>query len=179
MHTNSLSSFLSRIALCALALTATASSLYQGVITARNAGSGKTCFSVDSYRSANKSVAIPAKGLVLTSITVYTETANGAQAIWKINAASRNEAELYKVKSGECLIYGEVVAGKYTVSQAPKPLPASTPLEVVATYWHPTEFNNILSMGGKFCSVANGIIDASEDGSCPGQSAPKKRAKSL
>lgn len=179
MRANSFYSFLSGIALCTLALTATASSRYQGIVTARNAGTGKVCFSVDSYRSANKSVAIPAKGLVLTSITVYTETANGAQAIWKINAASRNEAELYKVKSGECLIYGEVVAGKYTISQAPKPLPASTPLEVVATYWYPAEFNNILSMGGKFCSMANGIIEASEDGNCPSQSAPKKKAKSL
>lgn len=174
MYANALLSLLGGMIIGATALDACASSLYQGVITARNMGAGKVCFSVDSYRSANKSVAIPAKGLVLTSIAVYTETANGAQAIWKINAASRNEAELYKVKSGECLIYGEVVAGKYTVSQAPKPLPASTPLEVVATYWYPTEFNNILSMGGKFCSVANGIIEASEDGNCPGQSAPKK-----
>lgn len=179
MRVTFLTSLLSGIIIYASTFTATASSLYQGVITTRNAGAGKVCFSTDSYRSANKSVAIPAKGLVLTSIAVYTETANGAQAIWKINAASRNEVELYKVKSGECLIYGEVIAGKYTVSQAPKPLPASTPLEVVATFWYPAEFNNILSMGGKFCSMENGIIEASEDGNCPRQSAPKKRAKSL
>ncbi|NHR06800.1 hypothetical protein HA052_16550 [Chromobacterium haemolyticum] len=179
MYANGLLSLLGGMIIGAASLTTCASSLYQGIITTRNTEAGKVCFSVDNYRSANKSVAIPAKGLVLTSITVYTETANGAQAIWKINAASRNEVELYKVKSGECLIYGEVIAGKYTVSQAPKPLPASTPLEVVATYWYPAEFNNILSMGGKFCSMENGIIDASEDGSCPGQSAPKKRAKSL
>ncbi|NHR06799.1 hypothetical protein HA052_16545 [Chromobacterium haemolyticum] len=179
MHTNSLSSFLSGIALCTLALTATASSLYQGVITARNAGAGKTCFSVDSYRSANKSIAIPAKGLVLTSITVYTTTTDGAQAIWQVDAASRNEAELYKVKSAECLAYGETIPGKYTVEQAPKSFPNSSPLEVVTTYWHPSGAANGLTLGGTFCSTANGVIAASEDGSCPGQSASKKKTKSF
>lgn len=174
MRANSFCSFLSGIALCTLALTATASSLYQGVITARNAGAGKTCFSVDSYRSANKSIAIPAKGLVLTSITVYTTTADGAQAIWQVDATSRNEAELYKVKSAECLIYGETVPGKYKVKQAPKPFPRSSPLEVVSTYWHPSGFANGLTLGGTFCSTANGVMMASEDGSCPGQSAPRK-----
>ncbi|WP_227104180.1 hypothetical protein [Chromobacterium rhizoryzae] len=179
MYANALLSLLGGMIIGAAALDACASSLYQGTITTRNTGAGKVCFSVDNYRSANTSIAIPSKGLVLTSITVYSETANGAQAIWKINAASRNEVELYKVKSGECLIYGEVIAGKYTVSQAPKPLPASTPLEVVATFWYPAEFNNILSMGGKFCSMANEIIEVSEDGNCPSQSAPKEKAKSL
>lgn len=174
MPANSFCSLLSGIALCTLTLTATASSLYQGVITARNAGAGKTCFSVDSYRSANKSIAIPAKGLVLTSITVYTTTADGAQAIWQMDASSRNEAELYKVKSAECLIYGETVPGKYKVKQAPKPFPSSSPLEVVTTYWHPSGFANGLTLGGTFCSTENGVMTASEDGNCPGQSAPKK-----